>query len=167
MPKRNIKQKRSDPFIQKHEEWLASPAYRDLRPVERCLLEEFQRVYKPGRNGRLSISVEKASKELRCNKDTASRAFYALVEHGFIVLTKGHLWQQRLAREWRLTLQECDGRLPTDDWKRWSKGNPVNHAPKKVRSQNKVQNDPKIGTRLTQRSDQRQYSRSLEDSTNV
>ena len=122
MSKGKIKPKRPGGFIRKHEEWLASPAYRDLRPVERCLLEEFQRVYLPSRNGRLSISVEKAAKELRCNKDTASRAFYALVEHGFIVLTKGHLWQQRLAREWRLTLQECDGRLPTDDWKRWSKG---------------------------------------------
>ena len=39
--KRKIKQKRQT-RLYVHEEWLASPAYRDLRPVERCLLEEFQ-----------------------------------------------------------------------------------------------------------------------------
>jgi len=166
MSKGKIKPKRQGGFIQKHEEWLASPAYRDLRPVERCLLEEFQRIYRDTRN-RLSISVENAAKLLRVNKDTAAKAFHGLVEHGFLVLVKGHLWQQRLAREYRLTIEKFDGRQPTDDWKRWSKGNPVNQVPKKVRSQNKVQNDPKIGTRLSQKSDQRQYLRNFEGSTNV
>ena len=151
----------------KHEEWLNSPAYRDLRPVERCLLEEFQRICLPGRNGRLSIDVLRASKLLKVNKSTASGAFHGLIEHGFLVLTKGHLWQQRLAREWRLTLEGCDGRQPTDDWTQWSEGNPVRDVPKNFRSQNRVQNDPKIGTNRYQSKTQRPYSEDFQNSVRV
>jgi len=35
----NRKYKRKGGYIQKSEEWLASPAYRDLKPIARCLLE--------------------------------------------------------------------------------------------------------------------------------
>jgi hypothetical protein len=113
-------------FIQQHEEWLSSAAYRDLKPPARCLLEEFQRIYRPGRNGQLSISVANAKKLLNVSKETASKAFYDLSEHGFIVLTKGGLWQERKAREWKLTIEPCGTHEPTDEWKSWIKHNPVN-----------------------------------------
>ena len=136
------KLKRAGSFIQLHEEILASPAYRDLTPKARCLLTEFQRIYRPSRNGWLSISVVNAAKLIKVNKDTASKAFRSLAEHGFIVLTKGEYWQERLAREWRLTFEEFNDREPTDDWKRWRLDQPVVTLPKKSRSQTRGQSRP-------------------------
>ena len=137
----------------RHEEILASPAYRDLSTVAKCLLEEFQRIYRRGRNGTLSISVKRASKLLRVHKDTAGKAFYELAEHGFIKLKKGSYWRQRLAREWALTFGELNGREPTDDWGKWELGKPVvklSMKPryKKSRSGIKVQNCPNNRTKL-------------------
>lgn len=139
----NNKIKRQGGFIQKHEEWLACPAYRDLKPSARCLLEEFQRVYRPDRNGQLSISVANAKVLLNVSKETASKAFYDLSEHGFIVLTKGQVWTERIAREWKLTFMPCGTREPTDEWKLWSKDNPVNSIRKKIPRRNIGQDCPK------------------------
>ncbi|WP_415355641.1 hypothetical protein [Halioglobus sp. Uisw_031] len=123
--------RRKGRFIQKHEEWMESPAYRDLNPVARCLLEEFQRVYLPGRNGRLVLSVRQASERIRANKDTIARAFHTLAEHGYIALEKGEYWQESKAREWRLTIEPTNGREPTDEWRLWQPGAPVASLPKK------------------------------------
>ena len=117
---RNLpKYRRAGGYIQRHEEWLNSPAYRDLKCPARCLLEEFQRIYRPQRNGRLSISTRNAERLLKVSENTACKAFRDLTSHGFIVLTKGHLWQQRESREWRLTFEPCNGREPTDEWRYW------------------------------------------------
>ena len=141
-------------YIRRFEEMLSSPAYRDLKPVARCLLEEFQRIYRPDRNGQLSLSVKNASALLNAHKDTCGRAFYELAEHGFIELKKGHYWTQRLAREWALTFEELNGREPTDDWKKWELGKPVvklSMKPryKKSKSGNVVQDCPKKSTSLS------------------
>ena len=84
-------------------------------------------------------------------------------EHGFLVMTKGHLWQERLAREWRLTIEECDGRQATDDWIRWSEDNPVSVVPKNSRSQSREQNDTEVGTNRYQSKTQRLHSKEFED----
>lgn len=101
-----------------------SPAYRDLSLTSRGLLDEFMHIYRPERNGTLSISTMKAAKQLNCNERTAIKAFYELVEHGFLMLTEGHYWQQRKAREWRLTFEPCNNREPTDEWERWTPEKP-------------------------------------------
>ena len=147
------KHRRKGGFIRRFEEMLSSPAYRDLTPVARCLLEEFQRLYRSNRNS-LSISVKSASKLLGVHKDTAGKAFYELAEHGFIVLKKGAYWRERLAREWALTFEEFNGREPTDDWKKWELGKPVvklSMKPryKKSRPGIKVQNCPNNSTKLS------------------
>ena len=143
MSSRRLKKpKRAGYFIMLHEEILASPAYRDLTPAARSLLTEFQRIYRPNRNGQLSISVVNAAQLIRVNKDTALKKFNSLAEHGFIVLTRGEYWQERLAREWRLTFEPCKGREPTDGWKRWKPGQPVVTLPKKSRSQTRGQSRP-------------------------
>jgi len=150
-------------FIRRYELMLSSPTYRDLSPVAKCLLEEFQRIYRPSRNGQLSISVKNASELLNVHKDTAGRAFYELAEHGFIVLKKGHYWTQRLAREWAITFEELNGREPTDDWKKWELGKPVvklSTKPryKKSRSGNVVQDCPKKSASLSLNSGQKENS---------
>lgn len=128
--------------IIKNAEWLESPSYRDLRPLARCLLEEFLIVYRPSLNGRLSLPTRKAARRLGIAENTVLNAFDDLVEHGFIELIKGHDWAAREAREWRLTFMLCNGREPTDDWRNWGKDQPVRRSPrsrKKSRSQNSRQ----------------------------
>jgi hypothetical protein len=157
------KHRRKGGFIMRHEEILASPAYRDLTPIARCLLEEFQHIYRPNRNGQLSISVKNASALLNAHKDTAGRAFYELAEHGFIALKKDHYLRERLAREWALTFEPLNNREPTDDWLKWVKGKSVvklSMKPryKKSKSANVVQDCPKKSTSLSLNSGQKENS---------
>ena len=124
------KYKRNGGYVQKHEEWLSSPAYRDLKPIARCLLEEFQRIYRPDRNGKLSISVANACILVNASKESLSNAFYELAKHGFIKPTKDAYWMERMAREWTLTFEPLNGREPTDDWKKWEVDKPVFDLPR-------------------------------------
>ena len=117
--KKNAQYKRNGGFVRRYHDMLGSPAYRDLRPAARCLLEEFQRIYRPSRNGFLSISTRDAAKLLKVSEPTAQKAFYDLASHGFIKLEEGHYWQQGKAREWRLTFEPFEGSEPTDDWRFW------------------------------------------------
>jgi len=148
----NRKYKRNGGYIQRHEEWLSSPAYRDLKPVARCLLEEFQRIYRPNRNGQLSISVANAAKLTHASKEPVSRAFYELADHGFLKPMKDAYWTERAAREWALTFESLNGREPTDDWKRWSSTNPVFQLPRpkkfRITSPDIGQGCPRYGTEL-------------------
>ncbi|MBT2988023.1 MAG: hypothetical protein KME65_03575 [Candidatus Thiodiazotropha sp. (ex Ctena orbiculata)] len=106
--------------MQKWEEILSSPAYRDLKPAARCLIEEFQRLYRPGRNGRISISTKNAARLLNVTEPTAIKAFHEVEEHGFIRLSEGHSWMERKAREWRLTFEPGNNNQePTDEWREW------------------------------------------------
>lgn len=112
--------RRSGGFVQKWEEILSSPAYRDLKPVARCLIEEFQRIYRPGRNGQLSISTKNAATLLNVTEPTAIKAFIEVEQHGFIKLSEGHSWVERRAREWRLTFEPGNkNQEPTDEWRDW------------------------------------------------
>lgn len=123
-------------FIRKDSEWLESPAYRDLSVLARCLFEEFLIIYRPDRNGKLSISIRRAAERLKVSENTACNAFGELVEHGFIKLELFEHWQQRRAREWTLTIFPIGGKEPTDDWREWMPNKPVRLAPKKnLRSQ--------------------------------
>jgi DNA-binding transcriptional MocR family regulator len=104
---------------------LTSPAYRALSCPARCLLEEFQRIFRHGRNGELRISTRRASELLGVSEPTASNAFHELASHGFLVLTNDERWQERKTREWRLTFEHSNnGSAPTDEWKRWTPENP-------------------------------------------
>lgn len=136
-----VSHKRKGGYIRKFEEILASPAYRDLTPVARCLLDEFQRIYRPQRNGQLSISVRRAAKLINIHKDTAGKAFIELAEHGFIKLVNSAEWRKALAREWALTFEPVNNREPTDEWKLWKKNYPIVKLSQKPRYKKL---DPKI-----------------------
>lgn len=128
--------------MRKWEEILGSPAYRHLKPVDRCVLEELQRVYRPNRNGQLSLSVRNAEKLVHANKDTVSRAFDTLAAHGFIELVRGEYWQEGKAREWRLTFEPCNGREPTDEWRTWEPGKIIYSTPKRNRTRSPKRGHP-------------------------
>jgi len=108
---------------------LESDAYRQLTPLARALLIEFLIIYREDRNGILSISTAQAAKRLNVSENTVKKPFYMLMEHGFIVLTKGHVWVNKLAREWRLTIRKSQDREPTHDWKKWHPGHPLQYTP--------------------------------------
>ena len=130
--------KRSGSYVQRYEIMLASPAYRDLSPNARCLLEEFQRIYRPGRNGALSISTRNATKLLNVAEPTAMKAFDSLTTHGFLILKNHENWFQRMAREWALTFEPLNNREPTDEWKNWTPENPYSVIDRKKSSTKKT-----------------------------
>jgi len=131
--------KRPGGFFPVCREWFNSEAFRDLSPTARCLLFEFQNVHQPGRNGYLSISVSNAAERLGVDPKTARKPFHELAEHGFIALMRGEYWQERKAREWRLTFYACHGKEPTDEWRFWKPGQPVVRLPKKVKTARKAE----------------------------
>ena len=123
---------RGGQYIALHELILSSASYRALDCKSRCLLMEFHRICYPlHRNGTLSISTKRAGELLNVKEDTAAKSFYKLVEHGFLILRKEAMWQERMAREWTLTILPCNGSEPTDDWMRWAQGKPVRNVPKR------------------------------------
>ena len=147
MSKSSKQRDHEGPYYMIFECYLDSPAYRDLKPPAKALLIEFLRIcYPVARNGHLSISVSNASKLLNVSKPTASKAFHDLAEHGFLVLTEGQYWQERKAREWRLTIKSCIGRDPTNEWLRWQAGCPVVEIQKKSSGQKTYPDCSKIST---------------------
>lgn len=134
MSEKRPKASRKGGYIRLWNEILDSPAWSDLTPAARSLLIELLRIYRPSRQSNLSIEVRKAAQLLKVHKDTAARAFTELAEHGFIALSEGALWQQRMARTWRITFEPCaNGAEPTDDWRKWKPGEPVATLPRKTK----------------------------------
>ena len=115
-------------YGQFHREILYSSAYTSLDARSRALLVELIGLYRPGRNGSIVLSVRQAAVRLVCSKDSVKKAFDQIIDRGFIVLTRHHLYTQGMARTWRLTFEECDGREPTDDWKLWSAVVPIRQS---------------------------------------
>lgn len=133
MSKRKQAQVYPGGFVMLYRHYTNSPAYKDLKPPAKVLLLEFLEICFPQeRNGRLSISVNNAAKKLNISKPTAIKAFTELVEHGFIVLTNGERWQERKAREWRLTVMPCNGRQPSNEWQLWSPEGSISDDSKKI-----------------------------------
>lgn len=133
-PKAQPPVKRKGYFFKVWAEWFDSPAYRDLSMPARCLLLEFHFIYRPSRNGSLSISIQTAMERLGCAKQTAQNAFRELAAHGFIKLRKGELWQERKAREWSLTIERVGLSEPADDWAHWEPGKIIQSLPRRQSS---------------------------------
>jgi DNA-binding transcriptional MocR family regulator len=77
-------------------------------------------------NGRIFLSLRRASKELGFNKDTVGRALHELEYYGFIVMTRGAylgLEGKGKAPHWRLTelcwFENKEENFPTRDYDRW------------------------------------------------
>jgi hypothetical protein len=92
-------------------------------------------------NGRLGLSIRRASERCNIARGTAKRAFVELQERGFIdCMTKGAFSRKALhATEWRLTWWGCDvtGELPSKRFLKWSreKQNAVSKYPVTVSNQ--------------------------------
>jgi hypothetical protein len=121
-------------FLQIEADWFESPAYRDLSMTARNLLTEFLDIFRPGRNGELSISTRRAADRLSVSENTCIKAFRELVEHGFLILTHHENWIQGQARKFELTVRPMDNRTQKDSWKKWEAGKPVSKLPEKKKS---------------------------------
>lgn len=104
-----------------------SPAYQDLPHRAIALLTHLMRCENGHNNGKLVLSIRDASKRMKCSPTTAGEAFADLVEHGFITLRSPHVYTQQIAREWEITFYGCGGKAPTDLWRQWAPGQPVDH----------------------------------------
>ena len=118
--------KRKEYFVALPESLITSPAYRILKPPARALLVEFLHIYRPSRNGRLTITEAQAKTLLNVSEKIAARAFYELSEHGFIKLIKHQNWMNKDGREWAVTMNPVNDREPTCEYLKWSKGENMN-----------------------------------------
>lgn len=125
------------------ENLVLSPAYRDLSTQARSLLIEFIRIYRPSRNGHLSISTRQAIEWLNISKETANKVFYELASHGFIKLAGLESWTQGKARTWYLTCREANNREATNEWMHWQPN--ANLCPLPTRSSKNKMSTPKQG----------------------
>ena len=72
-----------------------------------------------GNNGKLSLSLDEASRLLGLGKATVDRAFKELDKKGFVRLKKRGHWYGRKASEHVMTHKPSDGLSGTNEWRRW------------------------------------------------
>lgn len=100
---------------------LRTDAWRSLSGTAvRVFLELHTRFY-GGNNGKLSLSLDEASRLLDLGKATVARALRELVEKGFLELKRRGQWYGRKASEYALTLKDCDGKPATFAYKQYVK----------------------------------------------
>lgn len=96
-----------------------SAAWRSLRGTAIKVYVELRLRYHGGNNGKLSLSMDEASRLLGMSKSTAQAAFSELIDKGFIKMTKRGAWYGRQASEYAVTDRRLDGHPATNDWKHW------------------------------------------------
>jgi hypothetical protein len=140
--KRRRLNKRIDaPHVRLYRWMLDSPAYLSLSCQARTVLLEIARGHDGTNNGRLGLSIRRASERCNIARGTAARALVELQERGFIdCMTKGAFSRKVLhATEWRLTWWSCDvtGELPSKKFMSWGreKQNAVSKYPVAVSNQ--------------------------------
>ena len=101
---------------------LRSVAWRSLSGSAVRVYLELHCRFHGNNNGKLSLSMDEASKLLKIGKSTAKNAFDDLIDKGFLVVTRPGQWLGRQATEYRLTTKQCAGHRPTNDWKHWRSG---------------------------------------------
>lgn len=110
------------PFVQVLKPTLKEPAWKALSYGARCLYITLKSYYRGDNNGRLFLSVRKAAEELGASRSSTERWFRDLIQHGFIMPTRGGFLGgdgKGTATSWRLTELGFMGEQPTKDYKDW------------------------------------------------
>ncbi len=97
------------------------PAYRALKPVERCALNELMFRFNGQNNGDVGLSVREAAELVHCSTNTAQGALSRLQDLGFIrIRQKGSFDQKvRHSTRWILTMCPYNNQDETKDFMRW------------------------------------------------
>ena len=138
---RRLNKRLDAPHVRLYRWLLDSPAYLSLSCQARAVLLEVARGHDGTNNGRLGLSIRRASERCNIARGTAARAFIELQERGFIeCMTKGGFNRKTPhASEWRLTWWSCDvtGELPSKKFMSWGreKQNTVSKYPVAVSNQ--------------------------------
>ena len=109
-------------FVQLSEWLLASAAWQDLKPGPRALYVELKRRFNGGNNGQIFLSHRDAAKALYVGRDTVAGYFSALIEHGFIEVTRGHCLGPEgvgQAATYALAEEPLNGSPATKDFMKW------------------------------------------------
>jgi hypothetical protein len=133
---------------------LAAPAWRALSCEARALLVALYELYNGSNNGALFLSVREAARRINTSKSTASGAFQALRDRGFIrPHVKGAFsLKQRHSTSWVLTEFEFGGQIPTKDFMRW---------PTASENQNTVRGRGQLGPPEGQMEERKRVDRSI------
>jgi DNA-binding transcriptional regulator YhcF (GntR family) len=139
--RRKLNRRLDAPHVRLYRWLLDSPAYLSLNCPARAVLVEIARAYDGTNNGRIGLSVRRASQRCNIARGTAAQAFVELQERGFIdCVTKGAFSRKiQHASEWRLNWWECDvtQELANKAFMRWGreKQNAVSKYPVAVSNQ--------------------------------
>lgn len=114
-------------FIQLHDWFQSSEAWKTMKPGPRALYIEVKRRFNGSNNGEISLSHREAAKALNVNKNTVSAYFDELVERGFIRMTVGpHLGPSGIGQASKWALEEeatKDGKPAGKAFMRWMQKN--------------------------------------------
>ena len=113
-----------------------SPAIRSLNGSALKVFIELRCRFNGSNNGKMTLSMDEASRLLHMSKSTVRDALDQLIDRGLVKRTKLGQWYGRLASEYAVTDRSIEGVPPTNDWNQWQ-------PPKKQRKQRKKQ---KFGT---------------------
>jgi len=114
-------------FVQLPEWLLTCAAWQDLKPGPRALYVELKRRFNGGNNGQIFLSHRDAAKALYVGRDTVAGYFSALIEHGFIEVTRGHCLGPEgvgQAATYALTEEPLNRSPATKDFMKWQKQKP-------------------------------------------
>ena len=100
-----------------------SQAWRSLSGAAVKVWIELRARFNGGNNGRLTLSLDEASRLLKLGKATVARALAELQEKGFLAMKQRGQWYGRLATKWAVTDKPVDGAVATRAWKHWRPDN--------------------------------------------
>lgn len=104
---------------------LGSEAYRDLSMIARAILIEVVARMRGDNNGSIHISYAELAHALnRKNQSPIGPAIAELIDHGFLDISANSVWQERKAREYRLTFVNTSDSIgrpikATNDYLAW------------------------------------------------
>lgn len=109
-------------FIKLEHYILNSPAFQSLKGNSVKLLLALWRRHNGSNNGQISYGAREGA-TIGLSKDQTARAFNELQDKGFLVCTKDASFgtNNRLAREWRLTMEKTETASATKDFMRIDK----------------------------------------------
>jgi hypothetical protein len=134
--KANAKGRSRGAFVMVQHSLLNSPAWLDLSGVGVKLLLHLMKLsegnngwgHGKGEPGDLYLGERAAAQAIGVSRNTVSRAFAELIDHGFLRIVKaGHFQVKvRLATAWRLTFQPYprSHQGPTNEWRDWQPPQP-------------------------------------------
>lgn len=107
-----------------------SPAWRHLPSEAQALWLHIRRRYNGTNNGEIPLSCREAAELLNISKNTASRAFERLIEHGFIKIGEDSDFRLKLrkSRRWIMTHEAYASRGPTNEWRDWKPPENLEHG---------------------------------------